>query len=47
MWAVTIDTESAATGANGVSDVAATEEESADGDSGKVKQVIDSVFKKL
>lgn len=41
------ETESAATGTNGVSDVTGSGEESAEGESDKVKQVIDSVSWKL
>lgn len=49
MRGVTAETESAAVvaGANGVSDVTGSGEESSEGDSDKVEQVIDSVFWKL
>lgn len=44
---ITAETESAASGANGVSDVTGSGEESAEGDSDRAQQVIDSVFWKL
>lgn len=49
MRGVTAETESAAVvaGANGVSDVTGSGEESSEGDSDKAEQVIDSVFWKL